>query len=164
MTVTVERAETTFADLCERIESESVEETLQRVAEIEARRRVDAAQEAVALAKLERVKAYQRDGHASMHGVLRSRLGWSEGECRQRMQIARLVAEHRGVGEVLFEAQASLANVAAIARAHANPRCGDRIGEVLGTLLTEACRMEHDDFRRLPARWELLARRRRRPP
>jgi hypothetical protein len=73
------------------------------------------------------------------------------------MQLARLVEAHPGVGEVLFEAQASVANITAIARAHANPRCGDRIGEVLGTLLTEACRMEHDDFRRLPARWELLA-------
>ena len=80
MTVTAERVDSTFVALREQIEAESVEETLQRVAEIEARRRADAAEEAVALAKLDAAKAYQRDGHASMHGVLRSRLGWSEGE------------------------------------------------------------------------------------
>lgn len=157
MTVTDEHVETTFVALRDQIESESVAETLQRVAEIEARRRADAAEEAVALGKLDRGKAYQRDGHASMHGVLRSRLGWSEGECRQRMQLARLVEAHPGVGEVLHAAWAPISNMASIARAFANPRCGDRLGEVLGTMLTEACRMEHADFRRIPERWEMIA-------
>ena len=73
------------------------------------------------------------------------------------MQIARLVAAHPCVGEVLYDTEAPVANIAAIARAHANPRCGDRIGEVLGTMLTEAGRMEYADFRRIPERWEMLA-------
>lgn len=96
----------------------------------------DAAEEALWLNKLEGSKAYAADGHASMHGSLRSSLGWSEGECRQRMQLACLVAAHPSAGEVLHEAMAPVANVAATARAHANPRCGDRIGEVIGTMLT----------------------------
>jgi hypothetical protein len=50
----------------------------------------------------------------------------------------------------------SVANADAIARLFANRRLADRFESVIGNLLSEAQRMEHDDFRRLPARWELL--------
>ncbi len=56
----------------------------------------------------------------------------------------------------MFEAWSSVANLCSIARAFANPRCGDQIDGVIGTFLTEAKRMEHGDFRHLPERWQLL--------
>ena len=58
----------TYAEMREAIDSETVDATLQRLREIEARRRVDAAEEALSLAKLDSVKAYATDGHASMRG------------------------------------------------------------------------------------------------
>ena len=106
--------------------------------------------------ELERDKAHKADGHASIFGLLRSTLGWSDAECRSRTQLARLVEAHPEVGEALFEAWSSVANVCSIARAFANPRCGEQIDGVIGTLLTEAKRMEHGDFRHLPERWQLL--------
>lgn len=58
---------------------------------------------------------------------------------------------------MLCDAQAPVANVAEIARGFANPRCCHAIESVLGTLMTEACRMEFDDFARVVRRWEKLA-------
>lgn len=124
---------------------------------LESRRRELEAETAEALAELDRRKANRVDGHASMWGLLRATVGWSDRECRERMRIARLVAAFPDVGEVLADGQASTANVAEIARGFANPRCGDEIESVLGTLLTEACRMEHDDLRIVVRRWETLA-------
>lgn len=146
-----------FAAVRERVAAESVEASLCRLRVLEARRRADAAEEAVLLARLDRERVYAGDGHASLFGLLRSVLGWSEGECRQRTRIARLVEAFADVGETLFEGEVSVANIAAIAKVYANPRCGDRLGEVLGVMLGEACRMEHADFRRIPQRWEMLA-------
>ena len=97
----------------------------------EARARFDEAERAVLLARLEADGSHKADGHASMYGLLRSALGWSDGECRTHMQIARLVDAYADAGEALFEAWASVANIASIVRAFANPRLwrGDRLGD-----------------------------------
>jgi hypothetical protein len=149
--------EATFHDVCERVGEQSLEWLLAELTELEVGERRAAARRSALLSAIDDMKGYAGDGHASMHGLLRSKLGWSEGECRQRMQLARLIDAHPGVGAVLWEGRASVANIAAISRAHANPRCGNRIGDVLGVMLTEAGRMEYADFRRIPERWELLA-------
>ena len=44
---------------------------------------MQAADDALLVAALETAKAYRADGHASVYGMLRSMLGWSERECRQ---------------------------------------------------------------------------------
>jgi hypothetical protein len=88
--------------------------------------------------------------------MLRSMLGWSEAECRQRVRLARLIADHPTAGESLFEATAPVANIAEIAAAHANPRCREELEPVLGVLLTEADRKEHHDFRLDVRRWVML--------
>ena len=149
-------SERSFDDLVVEIAGLDVDAGLQRLRVLEGRQRELDAERSVTLGVLEANKAFQRDAHASMFGVLRSKLGWSEAECRSRMRIARLVAAHPGAGEALYDARASVANIEAIARLFANPRLADRFDSVVGTLLVEAQRMEHDDFKRLPARWELL--------
>ncbi len=146
----------TFEGLREEISGLDVESRLRRLRENEARARFDEAERAVLLAELETDGSHKADGHASMYGLLRSALGWSDGECRTHMQIARLVDAYADAGEALFEAWASVANIASIARAFANPRCGEAIDSVIGNMLTEAGRLEHADFRRIPERWQLL--------
>jgi hypothetical protein len=135
----------------------SVEAMVRRLRDNEAKRRMQAADDALLIAALEAVKAYRADGHASVYGMLRSMLGWSERECRQRVRLARLVADHPAAGEALFEARAGVANIAEIGAAHANPRCRDELEPVLGELLTEADRQEHHDFRLAVRRWVLLS-------
>jgi hypothetical protein len=146
----------TFEELSDEIESLDLDDVVRMLRENEGRRRALEAENALLLARVERDKAYRSDGHASIFGLLRSALSWSESECRSRTQLARLVDEHPAVGEALFEAWVGVANAGSIARAFANPRCGDRIDSVIGTFLTEAQRMEHGDFKRLPERWQLL--------
>jgi hypothetical protein len=124
---------------------------------IEDARRVLAAREARALALAEQHRLYARDSHASMWGYLRADLGWSTAECKRRMRVARLVAEHPEVAERLADGAVPLAAVDEIARGHANPRCGDQLGSVLGELLNAAAAVEHDDVRMLVDRWITLA-------
>ena len=89
-----------------------------------------------------------------MYGLLRSRLGWSDIECRDRLRLGRLFDAFADAGELLFDGRASLANMIEISRAHSNPRCGEQIESDLGALLTAACRREHDDLRRDVQNWE----------
>lgn len=121
-----------FSDVLERVEAADDAPPLVELREIEGERRELEARTAVVLSELDRRTAYRRDDHATMYGLLRSSLQWSDGECRQHMQIARLVDESPDVGEGLYEHWTSVANVAAIARVRANPRIGGQIDEVIG--------------------------------
>ena len=125
--------------------------------ELEARRRAMAAQEAVLLAEAERRKLFRNDSHASIWGMLRADLEWSDAECRSRMRVARLCDRFPEALDTLATGAASVANVAEIARGFANPRCGEQIEEVLGQLLNDAARLEHFEMRERVRRWEILA-------
>ena len=128
-----------------------------RLRELEDDRRRLEAETAVLLAELDARRCYRVDGHASMWGMLRASVRWSDRECRERMRIARLVREFPDIAELMADSRLPVANVAEIARGHANPRCGDQIIDVLGTLVTEAGRREYDDFTTLVRTWERLA-------
>ncbi|MEO6651064.1 MAG: DUF222 domain-containing protein [Ilumatobacteraceae bacterium] len=127
-----------------------------RLRQCEERRRALAAQEALLLAEIDRRKLYAIDGHATMWGKLRAELSWSNGECRQHMQLARLLDDHADLAELLLVGRLPLAHANEIARAAANPRVGDLIGDVTGFLATESQRLEYDDFRVLVRRWEVI--------
>lgn len=141
----------------DRVEAADDAELLDRLRDLEKQRRTHAAEEAVVLAELERRKVFTVDGHASMWGLLRSMVGWSDRECRERMRIARLVAVYREAGESLHEQFAPVASIAEIARGFANPRCGGEIESVIGAMLGAACRLEFDDLKVVVQRWERYA-------
>ncbi|MEL6890265.1 MAG: DUF222 domain-containing protein [Actinomycetota bacterium] len=146
-----------FEDVVAEVRESADADLLARLREVEHRRRADAAEESALLAELERRRTYANDGHASMWGMLRSTLGWSDAECRSRMRVARLVDEYPDAGELLHEQVAAVASIAEIGRGFANPRCGTEIDSVVGTMLTEACRLEFDDVRLIVRRWEQYA-------
>lgn len=129
---------------------------IDRLAELEDRKRRLEAERAAVLAEVERRKIYRVDGHASMWGLLRASLHWSSGECRDRMRVARFAAEFPDVGEMLFEGLLAVDAAEAIARAGANPYCGHEIGQVLGELLQLGMIGEHDEVARAAQRWERL--------
>ena len=146
-----------FVELVTEVEGLSDDALDARRRSIERRRRELEAEQAVVLAESDQRNRYAVDGHATMWGLLRAELGWSNGECRTRMRVARLVESFADVGESLADGQVPVAHVTEIARGYSNPRCGERIEGVIGTLVNEAARLEYDDFRRLVERWELLA-------
>jgi hypothetical protein len=146
-----------FSDVVAEVEGATDADLLAELREVEARRRTDAARESALLAELEARKVFAHDGHATMWGLLRSTVGWSDRECRERMRMARLVAEYRDAGELLHEQFAPVASVAEIARGFANPRCGEEIDSVIGTMLHAARRLEFDDVKLVVRRWEQRA-------
>ena len=142
-----------YGDVVEWVAGADTDALLSQLAAVEERRRAAEAEVAVIVAELDDRKVH-RPEHATMYGVLRSRLGWSDVECRDRLRLGRLFAAFGDAGELLHDGRASVANMIEIARAHANPRCGDQIELDLGALLTAACRKEHDDLRRDVQAWE----------
>jgi hypothetical protein len=146
-----------FAELRGRVASWDADAKLVRLRELEARQRELDAERSLVLAEIERERLHERDAHATIWGLLRATLGWSDGECRTRMRLARLVDAHPDVGECLAETWVPVAHADAIARAFANPRCGEQIETVLGTFLTYARELEYDDFRKVVDRWVILA-------
>lgn len=130
---------------------------LEWLRDTEDRQRRLEAERAALLIEAERRKVYRVDGHASMWGLLRSMLHWSSGQCRTRMRVARLADRYEDVGELLFDGGLAVDAAEAISRAAANPRCGDQIDQVLGTLLQLGTTAEYDDVLLAAQRWEQLA-------
>ena len=92
-----------------------------------------------------------------MRGWLRATVRWSNQDCRRRLQTARLVAADLEVGARLRAGEVGVGQVEELARAHANPRCGEQlVGEAARTLLDHAGTMSFEDFRLCVRRWELL--------
>lgn len=127
---------------------------LARLRELEGDRRRVEAEMAVVLQQLDERRVYRVDEHASMWGLLRAELHWSDGECRSKMRVARLVDRFPDVGERLFDGHVSVAGAAEIARAAANPRVGDRIDPEIGHFTTQAERAEYDVVLRKVRSWE----------
>jgi hypothetical protein len=118
-----------------------------RTRENEAVHRRWAATNAVLIAERERRKSYRTDGHATMFGELRSKLHWSEAECRNATQLARLVEAYREIGEMLFEAWMSVDNAVSLAKLQANANCEAPLESRIGEFANEACRSENHDLR-----------------
>jgi len=136
-----------FAELRERVSKMSDEELEYRTRENEAVHRVWAATNSVLIAERERRKSYRPDGHATMYGELRSNLHWSERECRDGTQLARLVEAYPEIGEMLFETWMSVDNAILLAKVHANPNCAEPLESRIGELSNEACRSENHDLK-----------------
>lgn len=85
-----------FSEVVERNGQRGDGALVQRLRELEADRRRVEAETAVVLAELDERKLYRVDGHATMWGLLRAELHWSDGECKTSMQIARLIERPGG--------------------------------------------------------------------
>jgi hypothetical protein len=112
---------------------------------------------ALLLIELQRRRAYRADGHATVHGLLRSSVVWSKAECADRTQLARLVEAYPSVGERLFDGWLPVANGVVLARAFANPRTKDAFDQAFGTLFNSACRLEVDDLKLVVQQWTMRA-------
>jgi hypothetical protein len=100
---------------------------------------------------------HELDGHTTTAGWLRAIGKWSGAEARHRVRTARMAGDIGIVAEALAAGTLGVAQSHELARAHANPRCGDQLGEVADTLLDAADHLSFDEFRCVVQRWETLA-------
>lgn len=127
------------------------------MADLEARRR---AVEAEQLAVLEVVAArglHRADGHRSVKAWHRATVNCSAGAAMRRVRTARLVRNIPVVARAIADGRIGIEQSHELARAHANPRCGDRLIEVADVLVEAAAKLSYEDFRAVVRRWETLA-------
>ena len=143
--VVVELAGASEAELDERI----------RALELQ-RRRVEA-ELALTVAAAERRKVYLADGHRSMKGYLRATCNWSNADVAAHRRLASATDCVPGLVEALHSGRIGIAQAAAIARVHRNPRARSRLVEFAPTLLDLAERLCFDDYHHALVRFEMLA-------
>jgi hypothetical protein len=106
---------------------------------------------------VDRTGAHHLDGQVTAAGWLRALGRWSAAEARQRVRSARMASQIDAVATSLASGALGVAQCHELARAHANPRCGDLLHPVMDTLLDAAGTLPFDEFRTVVHRWETLA-------
>jgi hypothetical protein len=74
------------------------------------------AHQTMLIAELMRRKVYRAGGHSSVFGLLRARLGWSEGECRDAVAIVRAAQVSPSMGAAVDNATLPVSHSTALAR------------------------------------------------
>lgn len=128
-----------------------------RIRSLELVERRVAAERALAIAAADARALHVVDGHHSMKGYLRATLHCSSAEAARLRRLAKLVDAHPEVASRLFDGRLAVAQAHELARAFANPRCGEELVDVLEVLLDQAEMLCFDDFRTCVRRWETLA-------
>ena len=129
----------------------------ERFRELELQRRRIEAETAAVVAVADARGVYRDDGHLTVKGWLRANANWSAVDVSTMRRVVALCESCPAVGEALLAGHIGRAQVIELARAHSNPRCGERLGEVIGLLLDNAEHLSFEDFRTVVRRWEHLA-------
>ena len=128
-----------------------------RIRRLELERRRIEAEQSAAIAEAARRGLHTVDGHHSMKAYLRATCNVSSAEAARRRRAARLVDTVPGAGQRLHDGRIGVGQADELARARANPRCGDTLERVAPVLLEHAELLSFDDFRTCVKRWESLA-------
>ncbi|MCB0985762.1 MAG: DUF222 domain-containing protein, partial [Ilumatobacter sp.] len=120
------------------------------------RRRVEA-ELAVTVQTISETGLFEEDGHSSVRAVLRAEARMSEGEISHLVRTGRLIVDLPQVVDALGNGTIGVAQTHDLARARANPRCGDQLVGHIELLTRQAHDLEYQDFRRCVRRWEMLA-------
>ena len=123
----------------------------------DARRREAEADLAVIAAEVERSKAFTADGHLNVKGWLRATGRWSNAECTRVVRRARLFASAPETADALLDGALGLDQVDALARARANPRCGEEIVPFVPIFLGLAPKVGYAEFFEAVRYWERFA-------
>src|SRR4029077_10641515 len=146
-----------FADIVEELMGLDDVQVTERFRELELRRRRDEAELLALVAVADARGVYAADGHLTVKGWLRANANWSPAEVNSTPRKARLLNDHPSVGDALLEGHIGVAQVAELARVRANPRCGDRLGEVIDQLVDHGEQLDYRAFCKVVKRWENLA-------
>jgi hypothetical protein len=146
-----------FATLVEELQQLDNDGVTERLRNLELERRQIEAETSALISLAHARRVPRDDGHHGVAGWLRANLNWSGAQVATAKKVARLLDEHEVVGDALLAGHVGTAQVAELARAARNPRCGSEIDDVLDILLEHGEQMPFDDFRRVVRRWESLA-------
>ena len=128
-----------------------------RLRELEALRRRVEAELAATVHAVGEAKLFGEDGHSSVRAVLRAEANMSEGEISHLIRTGRLLDGMPQVVDALGNGEVGVAQTHDLARARANPRCGDQLHHHIDLLTGQARDLPYEDFRRCVRRWEILA-------
>ena len=104
-----------------------------------------------------KTRSYRSDGHSSASAWCRAVGRWSAPEARDRVRTAKLATGVPAVATAMVNGDLGIAQARELARAFANPRCGELLELVADKLIDAAQRFSFDDFATLVRRWETLA-------
>ena len=105
-----------------------------------------------------RTMAFQADGHSTVLAWCRARTGWSTPTAQHHIRISRLVAARPIVAEALAEGRIGVDQVATLAKAFTNPRCGAQLVDtLLAIFVSLAPKVSHRQFALAVTHWERLA-------
>lgn len=127
-----------------------------RFRELETLRRRTEAELALLISDAERTQIYVEDGHANVGGWCRTLGRWSTKRTSEYRRLARLL---RDIPEFAHAATAGTIGsdqLALLANARSNPRCGDELGAYAAALLDSARNLPLEMFRQVVNRWETL--------
>ena len=105
----------------------------------------------------DRRDVWAEDGHRSVRGWCMATANWSWAETTARLRTTTLLTDLDRCDEALAAGEVGVAQVRELARARADPRCGDQLADAHELLMRHAKLLPFDDFRRVVQRWEALA-------
>lgn len=129
----------------------------ERFARLERERRRLEAELAEVIGEVDRRGEFRTDGHTRVTGWCRALGRWSSAEATSRARIARLHHACPAVAAALAEGTLGVSQCAEMARAFANPRCGEQLLDIIEILLDHAEQLTFDEFRLIVQRWEQIA-------
>jgi hypothetical protein len=144
----------------QRIDGYTPRERMSRLGEVEVEIRRLEAEAALLVDRIGRDGVFRDDSYLTVNAYLRGDVRWSAQQITHRKRLARLVGRDDRVERVLDHLHAGAIGVEqayAFAKAAANPRCGDRLGEHVDLLLEHARVLTFQDFALAIGTWERLA-------
>ena len=149
-TATFEEVTSFVAGLCD-------DELTERLRSLETDRRRVEAETAVVVAEAKRRALHQEERHRTIGSWLRSHTNWSRFDTNRRVRGATLAATVPGAGEALHSGRIGVAQFNELARARANPRCGEQLADDAEMLLEHCEQLSFEASRQCIIRWESLA-------
>jgi len=128
-----------------------------RFGELELERRRREVELALLVGEVDRQGLYQADGMRTARSWCRGVGRWTNAEASHALRVAALLRAHADTLPVEAAMRLPVGHLRELARVAANPRCGERLGEVMPMLLRWADSLDHDGFTTITRRWESLA-------
>ena len=124
---------------------------------LERERRIVEARITLVVGEADRLGVFAADGHATVKGWCRALAKWSPGETLARLRAARLMHASPELAQAAIQGAVGVAQLHAMGRAFANPRCGHELLQVVPLFLEHAQHLSFHDFELVVRRWEMLA-------
>jgi hypothetical protein len=147
----------TLEQLSSSIGGSSDDELTDRLRAIELEQRRLEAELALVVAESARRELHRDERHRSIASWLRSHTNWSGAQTSRRRRAAKLATTVPTAVRALFDGRIGVAQFDELARARANPRCGDRLVDHADLLVEHCEQLSFEQSRVCVRRWEALA-------